>query len=693
MVARTSGHETGGRWPMGRPLPTGRCGSRTARAAARRLATGSLLVLGGLLGVAADAQAQTDTTLVSNAGETRSSTNSAPRATSFTTGSNSGGYTITEIQLWLSSNGLADRDVSVKLLEDDSGEPGTLVAAFTKPTTLTGDALNTFTAPAGTTVSVLADSTYWVVANEGVASRAFLGRTASSGETGVAGWTIGDGALFRNNDTDDWATSTQKLAMVVKGTIAGTTTTTVPGAPTGLTATADGTSTIDLSWTAPSSDGGEAITGYKIEVSPDGTSDWTDLEDDTGDTGTTYEHTGLSAGTTRHYRVSAINTNGTGTASATASATTDTGSTATALVSNINQPNYSLTGPIGTSPTSQLALAQEFTTGDNENGYTLSDVVFKVATVNSGAVPKVSIYTEDGDEPDAVLYTLTNPATFSTGDMTFTAPANATLAKETKYFVVAEGTVERWYVRLTDSDLEGTAESGWSINDQRLGRNQDAADWSTHNQPLRIAINGTATGVVTVTVTIEAEHESIGGGLEDLDFTLERTGATTDALDATVTITQDETWLGASDLSHDVTFAAGSDTVTLTIGASSFSFDPTATGDLTAEVSGTGITGGEEVVEVISISDAPITVSYEHASYTFAEDATNDSVYVLATQYGLFPGAVATRPSRRLLDGARDGRQSRRLRGDILGGKHRRTRLHARGRYRPVGGPPGRAGF
>ena len=44
---------------------------------------------------------------------------------------------------------------------------------------------------------------------------------------------------------------------------------TAPGTPTGLTATASGTQ-IDLAWTAPASDGGRGVTGYRIEVSEDG---------------------------------------------------------------------------------------------------------------------------------------------------------------------------------------------------------------------------------------------------------------------------------------------------------------------------------------------------------------------------------------------------------------------------------------
>ena len=98
-------------------------------------------------------------------------------------------------------------------------------------------------------------------------------------------------------------------------------TATAPNAPTGLSATADGQTEIDLSWTAPSNDGGADITGYKIEVSTNGPS-WNDLVADTNSTSTSYSHTGLAAGSTRHYRVSAINSEGTGQASNTDSATT-----------------------------------------------------------------------------------------------------------------------------------------------------------------------------------------------------------------------------------------------------------------------------------------------------------------------------------------------------------------------------------
>ena len=100
----------------------------------------------------------------------------------------------------------------------------------------------------------------------------------------------------------------------------------VPDAPTGLTATASGSTQIHLSWTAPSNDGGATITGYQIELSTDAGANWSDLVANTGTTSTTYTHTGLLSGTTYHYRISAINAAGTGNPSNIDNATTDAAS-------------------------------------------------------------------------------------------------------------------------------------------------------------------------------------------------------------------------------------------------------------------------------------------------------------------------------------------------------------------------------
>ena len=97
----------------------------------------------------------------------------------------------------------------------------------------------------------------------------------------------------------------------------------VPNAPRRLTARARGTSTIELDWTAPSSGSGGPITGYRIEESPNGNSRWTVLEADTDSRTTEYTHTRLNPGTTRHYRVAAINGAGRGNWSSVAHATTD----------------------------------------------------------------------------------------------------------------------------------------------------------------------------------------------------------------------------------------------------------------------------------------------------------------------------------------------------------------------------------
>ena len=96
-----------------------------------------------------------------------------------------------------------------------------------------------------------------------------------------------------------------------------------PSPPRDLVATADGHHAIVLSWTTPLDEGGAPIGGYHIEVSDDGGETWRELVADTWSISTTYRDAGIAAGTTRHYRVSAINIIGLGQPSNVASATTD----------------------------------------------------------------------------------------------------------------------------------------------------------------------------------------------------------------------------------------------------------------------------------------------------------------------------------------------------------------------------------
>ena len=91
---------------------------------------------------------------------------------------------------------------------------------------------------------------------------------------------------------------------------------TVPGAPTGLTATPDD-GTVTLAWAAPASDGGSPVTGYNVYqgTSPGGESG-TPVNGSSLVAATSYQVTGLTNGTTYYFRVTAVTRVGQGPASA-----------------------------------------------------------------------------------------------------------------------------------------------------------------------------------------------------------------------------------------------------------------------------------------------------------------------------------------------------------------------------------------
>ncbi|MFM9083681.1 MAG: fibronectin type III domain-containing protein, partial [Actinomycetota bacterium] len=92
----------------------------------------------------------------------------------------------------------------------------------------------------------------------------------------------------------------------------------VPGAPRSLVATA-GTQRVTLTWIAPLTDGGAAITDYVIDVSTNLGSTWVRAADAVS-TATSALISPLSPGVTHTFRVAAVNSVGTGTFSGSVSA-------------------------------------------------------------------------------------------------------------------------------------------------------------------------------------------------------------------------------------------------------------------------------------------------------------------------------------------------------------------------------------
>ena len=94
---------------------------------------------------------------------------------------------------------------------------------------------------------------------------------------------------------------------------------TVPGAPTGV-GVVPGDGSARLSWSAPSSDGGAAVTDYLVQDRISGSSTWSTFADGVSST-TGATVTGLVNGTAYDFQVSAINSAGTGAASSVVSGT------------------------------------------------------------------------------------------------------------------------------------------------------------------------------------------------------------------------------------------------------------------------------------------------------------------------------------------------------------------------------------
>ncbi len=194
-------------------------------------------MLAALVFAATPAFPQMSETLVSNTDKIRSSGSNLFFAQDFTTGSQ--GATLSDIQIRL---GVGGTSISVKLRKDNgSGRPNMgpsgLVATLTNPNSLENNKLNKFTVPTGNTVTLAANTTYWISVHEGTTNAKILIQNNSDDETTAKpGWSIGNNGLYRAKESDTWSTTQNGLVIAVRGTLDADTT-----APTLSSAAVNGT--------------------------------------------------------------------------------------------------------------------------------------------------------------------------------------------------------------------------------------------------------------------------------------------------------------------------------------------------------------------------------------------------------------------------------------------------------------------
>ncbi len=296
-----------------------------------------------------------------------------------------------------------------------------------------------------------------------------------------------------------------------------TTGATVPGAPTGLLAIASGNTQINLTWTAPASNGGFAITAYRIEVSSDGGSSWSDHVANTRDTSTTYSDTGLAPGTTRHYRVSAINTNGAGLPSnvddattgatalpgapsvlvATASGTTQINLTWTAPASNggfaITAYRIEVSSDGGSSWSDHVADTRITTTTYSHTGLAPGTTRhYRVSAINTnGAGPPSNVddATTDTTVPGAPTGLSATASDTTKINLTWTAPASDGGSAITGYRIeVSSNGGSSWSDRVADTRITTTTYSHTGLS----ALNDPISDYLPEFKTMHVAVDETS---------------------------------------------------------------------------------------------------------------------------------------------------------------------------------------------------------
>ena len=501
--------------------------------------------------------------LVSNLGQIISPSNprwgtpvtSKARALKFSTGSYPASLLSVEFSI-LSFTSTATP--TVKLFTGTESSNGTLtlvdeVASLTGPASLTAYAwakTYTFTAPANTE-DLAVNTDYYILVEK------------SSGD-GFQLWTQGTGGAVDSGSKAGWAILSNFWSRTAGSTgtlsrrsgvpvfrLRGSETYTAPGKPQGLTAT-PGNAEVTLTWTAPASDGGSAITHYQYRHAtgstvPTGTS-WTNVADSSDPGDSTADETSVTVTSLTNempyaFEVRAVNTVGDGTkagpATATPSAAADAALSALSLSPGTLSPEFSssqtaytasVDGAVSRVTVSATAADSDATIAyldGSDNALTDADTstdTFEVALSVGNNDIKVKVTAENGTTTRTYTVTVTRGPASTDATLSALAVSPGTLSPEfssevTSYTASVGYPVSRVTVSATAADSDATI----AYLDESDTVLTDADTSSTDTFEVALSVGGNAIKVkVTAadSATMETYTVTVTRGPASSDATL-----------------------------------------------------------------------------------------------------------------------------------------------------------------------------
>ncbi len=292
-----------------------------------------------------------------------------------------------------------------------------------------------------------------------------------------------------------------------------------------------------------------------------------------------------------------------------------------ALVSNIAQTSG------GTSNLAVLDVVQDFTTGENDDGYTLAEIEINLKGTGAGNPPTVTLHSESAIGPKMADFT--GPSSLVIGSVinyTYVPTTTVTLSKSTPYYVIIQGGDGLW--AYTTSLSEEFAAPGWTIGNRSFTRAADntGAFFTAVAGPGLLRVKGTVNQpppgllVASRTTTVGRAFAAVGNqfdraqkfttGINPTGYTLAR-------------------------VEMNVVSSTGGAIPTVTLRSGS------ATGATVADFSGSSnplAPGIESDLTYVPVGTVDLSESTDY--WVVVEDGANDAQILTITDHGEDPGSA-----------------------------------------------------